>query len=245
MKVALTVIKGPAPGRVMEFHEPRGFILGRAKDADFQLSPDDPYVGRRHAYLEICPPSCRLRDLGSTNPTHVNGMPVTECELADGDVLELGYTQLKVSIAAQIARYVKYCDACGQAIELLPDETEPEICLVCAEKARRAVQPAPIVVPTVCSLCWLTDLSAQANSDGRAAELQGVAVYACEKCLPERDEWAGSMIGDYAVLRRLGEGGMGIVYLVYHRPTARLWALKQMKDLRDALLVKRFEREYA
>jgi hypothetical protein len=38
---------------------------------------------------------------------------------------------------------------------------------------------------------------------------------------------------------------MGIVYLVYHRPTARLWALKQMKDLRDALLVKRFEREYA
>jgi serine/threonine protein kinase len=57
-------------------------------------------------------------------------------------------------------------------------------------------------------------------------------VYACEKCLPKGDEWAGSRIGDYEVLKRLGQGGMGIVYLVCHRPTARLWALKQMKDLK-------------
>jgi len=65
MKVALTVVKGPERGRAVEFTEPRGFILGRAKDADFRFPPDDPYVSRRHVFLEICPPSCRLRDLGT------------------------------------------------------------------------------------------------------------------------------------------------------------------------------------
>ena len=86
-------------------------------------------------------------------------------------------------------------------------------------------------------------MTGRGNSDGRAEELRDIAVYTCAKCLPAPDEWAGTLIGDYEVVRLLGEGGMGAVYLVYHRPTARLWALKQMKDLKDPLLVKRFERE--
>jgi hypothetical protein len=45
MRVALTVVKGPEQGHIMEFKEPRESIIGRARDADFQLSPDDHYVG--------------------------------------------------------------------------------------------------------------------------------------------------------------------------------------------------------
>jgi len=242
MIVALTVIKGPKPGRVLEFTEPRGFFIGRAEDNDFQLSPDDPYVSGRHAYLEICPPSCRLRDLDSTNGTAVNGQRVTECDLKDDDLIEFGFTQLKVAISAEIARLTKNCSRCGKLIEYLPDEPEPEHCSACAEAEQQSVRVASAQINVACGSCQ-TDMTGQANSDGRAAELRGIAAYACEKCLPAVDEWAGTLIGDYEVLRLLGEGGMGAVYLVYHRPTARLWALKQMKDLREAELVKRFERE--
>ena len=52
-------------------------LIGRANDADFQLPQDDPYVSRRHVYLEICPPSCRLCNLSNTNPPHWPSFCVT------------------------------------------------------------------------------------------------------------------------------------------------------------------------
>lgn len=242
MKVALTVMKGPKRGRVMEFEEPRGFVIGRAADADFQLPEDDPYVSRRGVLLEICPPNCRLQDIGCTNPPEVNGKPVVECEIADGDILELGYTQFKVSLTTQVAPRVWRCGTCGQSIELLPGEPAPERCPACVEKQRQAAQKAQATRPVHCSSCR-TELTKQANSDGRAEELQDVAVYACDQHIPPGDKFAGTMVGDYEIRKLLGEGGMGAVYLVYHRRTARVLALKQMKDLKDVLLVKRFDRE--
>lgn len=245
MKVALTVVKGPEQGRVMEFTEPRGFVIGRAQDADFRLPPDDPYVSRRHVLLEICPPSCRMQDLGAMNPPHRNGQPVAEeCELADGDIVEVGYTQLKVSVTAQVTPSIWKCNTCGRTIELLPGEPAPERCPACVEKQRQAAQAAQGARPVRCSSSSCSaDLTKQANSDGRAAELRDVAVYACDKHVPPVDQFAGTLIGDYEVRRLLGEGGMGAVSLVYHRPTARVLALKQMKDLKNELLVKRFDRE--
>ena len=85
-------------------------------------------------------------------------------------------------------------------------------------------------------------MGSRANSDGRAKELAAVAVYCCERCLPKGDSLAGKRIESYRIVRKLGEGGMGAVFLVYHAPTSRLWALKQMKDLSAAELNKRFER---
>jgi serine/threonine protein kinase len=247
VKVLLTVIKGPQGGKVLEFTEPRSYILGRALDADFQLPNDDLYVARRHIFLEICPPACRVRDLGttgsgSTNPPHINGHIVAEeAELKDGDVLELGYTQFKVSINAKVTPRTKKCPSCGVQMEFLTGEREPEQCSVCLERAKATAKPAaPIAVR--CFYCG-SDLSKQANSDGRAGELLGSMVYCCERCLPKRDEHGGSVIGSYEVIRRVGEGGMGAVSLVYQKATARLLALKQMKDLKDPLLIKRFDRE--
>ena len=194
------------------------------------------------ACLEICPPNCRVRDIGTTNPAHVNGAPFTERDLGDGDILEVGYTQLQIALTAHVAVRTQPCPVCGKAIELLADEPDVDRCPDCAEQARRARRSAPKTTAVQCSTCGV-DLTALGNSDGRAAELHEVAVYACKQCLPSGDDLAGVTIGEYEIRQRLGEGAMGAVYLVYHRPTARILALKQMKDLHDALLVRRFERE--
>lgn len=244
MKVVLEVIAGSGTGRSIEFSEPRGFLLGRAKDADFQI-PDDPYVSRRHVYLEIAPPVCRLTDLtaaGETarNAPHVNGQPVTRTELKEGDVIELGFTRLRVKIALEVQARAGRCRGCGQPLELLPNEAEPASCPACP-KRKESAAPRPAVAAR-CRTCQ-TDLSALADSDGRAQALAGVAVYCCEKCLPAADRHAGASIGGYEVRRMLGEGGMGSVFLVYQRSTGRLFTLKQMKSLKDPLLVKRFQRE--
>jgi serine/threonine protein kinase len=226
----------------MVFHEPRGFIIGRAAGADFRLSPDDPYVSRRHVFLEICPPGCRLRDLGSTNSPHVNGLPVTEGDLNDGDIVELGYTQLRVSISVQSSTHVQNCISCGQPIELLKGELQPDRCPECVAKPSTLVESARAAMLATCASCG-ADLSEQANNDGRAEELSDVAIYACENCLSSADHSAGSLIADYEIRALLGEGGMGVVYLVYHRATARVLALKQLRDLGESMLIKRFERE--
>jgi hypothetical protein len=244
MKVALTVVKGPGSGLLMEFVEPRAFIIGRSTEADFQLPPGDPYASRRHVYLEICPPACRLRNLNSTNPPHVNGESISgERELRDGDVIELGYTQLKVEITDQVPTRRSQCRTCGRSIELLPDEQESGLCWSCSNKASQPRSPKPLQeILTRCYVCG-SDLSKRANSDGRAAELADIAIYACEHCLPPGDDHAGRVIHGYVLRRSLGAGGMGAVFLAHHQATARLVALKQVKDLKNAQLIKRFERE--
>jgi serine/threonine-protein kinase len=239
VKVALTVINGPERGRVIDCTAPRGFLIGRARDADIRI-PDDPYMSRRHVYLEICPPHCRLRDIGSTNAPCVNGEPVAERDLADGDIVELGYTQVRVSISTEAAVEAARCGGCGARIDLVAGEAPPVRCPTCApERRKAAARPAP---DARCAYCGI-DLGARADADRRAAELAAVAHYACERHLERDARCNGLAVGDYALLRLLGEGAMGAVYLAYHRPTARVWALKRIKDLDNDVLVKRFERE--
>jgi serine/threonine-protein kinase len=246
MAVILTVVKGPQAGRVIEFAEPRGFIIGRGTDADLRLPQDDPYVSRRHAFLEVCPPVCRLRNLSVTNPLHVIGQEADECELGDGDVIEVGYTQLKVTIRAAGPGEPYRCPRCGAETQLLAGEQAPSKCIGCqeAEAQKRAGQPRK-VLQVACSCCE-TDLTERANSDGRAEEFREVATYLCDACceahLPRAEDGAVSA-GPYEVRDRLGEGGMGIVSRAYHRQTARVWVVKHIKDVRESLLAKRFERE--
>ncbi len=66
----------------------RGVTLGRDDGCDVMLP--DPEASGRHARLEPGAGGALLRDLGSTNGTRVNGVPVTEHRLAAGDQVEIG-----------------------------------------------------------------------------------------------------------------------------------------------------------
>jgi serine/threonine-protein kinase len=89
------VAAGPHAGLRREFHRRATLIVGRGDDAGLQLL-DDPYFSRHHFQLEFDPPCCRLRDLGSSNGTLVNGRRVMDCFLSDGDEISGGQTRIRV-----------------------------------------------------------------------------------------------------------------------------------------------------
>jgi hypothetical protein len=66
----------------------RPVVIGRLSTCDIPLG--DPQVSRRHAEVRRDSEGFCVFDLGSTNGTVVNGAPVRERRLADGDELRIG-----------------------------------------------------------------------------------------------------------------------------------------------------------
>jgi DNA-binding NtrC family response regulator len=70
--------------------------LGTALDNDVQLQDD--HASRRHCVIEPIEGRIVVRDLASTNGTHVNGVRVSHAELRPGTLLTLGSTRLRVAL---------------------------------------------------------------------------------------------------------------------------------------------------
>ncbi|PTR25678.1 FHA domain-containing protein [Rhodococcus sp. OK519] len=71
-------------------------IVGRGQEAQFRLP--DTGVSRRHFDIRWDGQVAMLSDLGSTNGTTVNGAPVQDWQLADGDVVRAGHSEILVRI---------------------------------------------------------------------------------------------------------------------------------------------------
>jgi serine/threonine protein kinase len=97
MRVTLRVVAGPHTGRAFTFDQHDTFLIGRTETAHFCL-PEDRYFSRHHCLLEIAPPQCFLRDLGSTNGTFVNGMRLETAHLKSGDRIQGGETVIEVEV---------------------------------------------------------------------------------------------------------------------------------------------------
>lgn len=69
-------------------------LLGRGQDAHFRLP--DTGVSRQHVDISYDGQRAVLSDLGSTNGTTVNGGPVQDWQLADGDVIRMGHSEILV-----------------------------------------------------------------------------------------------------------------------------------------------------
>src|SRR6266446_6206524 len=100
MQIRLTVTAGPHAGKEYAFDGHDTFLVGRTKDAHFQLSFDDPYFSRRHFLVEVNPPRCRVIDLNSRNGILLNGARIQTAEVADGDEIAAGHTVFKVCVLA-------------------------------------------------------------------------------------------------------------------------------------------------
>ncbi|MCP4225450.1 MAG: FHA domain-containing protein, partial [Actinomycetia bacterium] len=80
-------------------------VIGRASDCD--ISIPDPLVSRRHARLILHGGSGRIVDLGSDNGTFVNGQRVSESEVAEGDLIEMGKAQF-ILTGGQLQQHVAH-----------------------------------------------------------------------------------------------------------------------------------------
>ena len=78
-------------GRAVPIDQP--FItLGRSIDNDIILESDD--VSRQHAQIKLRQGRYVLTDLNSANGTRVNGQPITEHVLHDGDLIQLAGVEI-------------------------------------------------------------------------------------------------------------------------------------------------------
>jgi pSer/pThr/pTyr-binding forkhead associated (FHA) protein len=91
----LRVVEGPLAGQTFLIRK-RVTTVGRAPENDIQLEVLD--VSRRHARIEFDAGMFQIIDLGSTNGTLLNGVPVDRSFLRHGDRLTLGTVVLEFSL---------------------------------------------------------------------------------------------------------------------------------------------------
>jgi len=160
MHVNLKVLAGPYAGQVFTFDRHATFLIGRSETAHLCL-PNDRFFSRNHCMLEISPPHCYVRDLGSTNGTLVNGKSVQEAFLRTGDRIQGGQTVLAVEViagdsAACVAKQqlaptqpsivstnCLRCNRVEYASATSPDERLTFICDDCRVALREEPQPIP------------------------------------------------------------------------------------------------------
>ena len=74
-------------------------VIGRALDCGIPI--EDSEASRRHLRVTPKGDSFFWQDLGSTNGTRVNGVPMLEGELKHGDVIEVGLTAIRFELEQQ------------------------------------------------------------------------------------------------------------------------------------------------
>lgn len=159
MQVNLRVLAGPYQGQVFNFTQADTFLIGRTTDSHLYL-PEDRFFSRHHCLLEITPPHCRLRDLGSTNGTFVNGQRVAEADLKNGDQIQGGETVLLVEVGhaeiqaqgsmdeteMQSTVVVVECLNCGRSEDAQASASDEHLSFLC-EDCRIELKNTPQPIP--------------------------------------------------------------------------------------------------
>ncbi len=157
------MVAGPQTGHTFSFDQHDTFMIGRSEAAHFCL-PHDRFFSRHHCLLEIAPPQCFLRDLGSTNGTFVNGIKVETAHLKNGDRIQGGETVIEVGVLKDTRPASDFspnnrsmidttpsvitvqCLNCGilaKAEASKPDAKLSFVCDDCREKLKKNPQPIP------------------------------------------------------------------------------------------------------
>lgn len=72
-------------------------VVGRHRKCEIRL--DSSRVSRRHCCLAVIGGEIVVRDLGSTNGTFLNGLPIEVGVLRPGDVLAIAHLRYRLAVA--------------------------------------------------------------------------------------------------------------------------------------------------
>ncbi len=97
MLVILEAISGPVTGRRIEVHGGTIVRIGRTGKSDYAIA-EDGYLSGLHFAVECDGAQCRIRDLGSSNGTFVNGARISEQVVREGDSVVAGGSTFRVHV---------------------------------------------------------------------------------------------------------------------------------------------------
>lgn len=145
MDLRLVVLQGKPEGKEIPVRV-SSFIIGRS--AECHLRPNSELVSRQHCQFTIDGEVVRLRDLGSSNGTIVNGERLTEeAIINDGDLIQVGPLAFQVilqSTTAAVPVRVNATAGAAPPVAVTPVASVPA--------AAPAVAAAPTVAAPVAKL---------------------------------------------------------------------------------------------
>lgn len=249
MGILLRVIDGPMTGKEFKFDGPDIFLFGRDKECHCCL-PNDSFISRHQFILEVNPPECILKDLGSLNGTYVNEVKhggrnstdpleieeaqkrAREVELKNKDIINVGKTRIEVIVEKELLKSVN-CVKCNA--DIAADQKDYYIyiggtylCKNCRESQSETKNENYTNLITQMEECSSKSKSNDNLLDEMLLMLYGQAAPG-KKRLPQ--------IPGYDFIKELGKGGFGKVYLVKRERDKKELAMKLMlakkKEVRE------------
>jgi len=128
MPITLTAISGPEPGKILQLRTGQSARVGRGEGLDVSF-PEDLKMSTQHFLIEGRPDCGLLTDLKSTNGTFVNGEPVTEVIVGNGDEILAGQTTFAVMAGAAAKEARDQPAAPPKRLEVSFDGKAADVCV--------------------------------------------------------------------------------------------------------------------
>ncbi|TWT62546.1 FHA domain-containing protein [Rubinisphaera italica] len=112
----LRILSGKHEGKVISLTTKK-FLIGRGEDC--HMRPNNDLVSRHHCVFTLDEYSVRLRDLGSTNGTHVNDEPLKgQTVLNTGDKIRIGKLEFSITVKEGAPVAAEVASEPGEPLEL-------------------------------------------------------------------------------------------------------------------------------
>lgn len=211
-------------GKEYTFRNPGTLLIGRGLDCDL-IIPNDRTISRKQASVEFNLRNSYITSIGTKTPVKVNGCIINRDKLKDGDTIEIGFMTLHVHLdfSAPIPEKTVLCPECGKSFTIMETEDTPPCCDECMQSRQEKVKTAPVEPGEIhCSEC-------QCNikpSNHLTPLIMQKGIFLCKKCMKRQFSESKKLYKRYLLLKELGKGGNGTVYLVFDEATSTLQVLK-------------------